>query len=38
MDVLSTRIHEWVAQQKMQAAVAESGERTTPVGNGKQSQ
>lgn len=38
MDVLSTRIHEWVAQQKMQAAVADSGERTTPVGNGKQSQ
>jgi len=38
MDVLSTRIHEWVAQQKMQAAVADSGERATPVGSGKQSQ
>jgi len=37
MDVLSTRIHEWVARQKMQAAVADSGERATPVGNGKQS-
>ena len=35
MDVLSTRIHEWVARQKMQAAVADSGERATPVGNGK---
>jgi uncharacterized protein (DUF885 family) len=38
MDVLSTRIHEWVAQQKMQAAIADSGERATPVGSGKQSQ
>ena len=37
MDVLSTRIHEWVARQKMPAAVADSGERATPVGNGKRS-
>ena len=31
MDVLSARIHGWVARQKMQASVGESGSGTGPT-------
>ena len=38
MDVLSTRIHEWTARQKMQASLPSPGAPSSSTGNSNQSQ